>query len=224
MSIATFIDHTVLKSTSTVANIRQNCSEAMEYKFAAVCIPPVYVPLAYGILKNSNVNIATVIGFPFGYHHVNVKFEETARALKEGANEIDMVINLTALKNKDYSLLEVEAKELLHLTQRNNAVLKIIIESGILSNEEIMVCCKIYSALNVDFLKTSTGYAEKGANLDDIKLMRKHLLPHIKIKASGGIKTYSFAKELVDAGADRLGCSASLAIVKGEREIQGENN
>ncbi len=223
MSIATFIDHTILKPTAFSEDIVQTCNEAMEYGFAAACIPPVYVSLALNLLKDSKIRIATVIGFPFGYHHLNVKLKETRMAINEGASEIDMVINLTALKNKDYKTLETEGSALRKLTQRHNAILKIIIESGILSNAEIIECCKIYSAIGIDFLKTSTGYADKGASVQAVALMRKHLVPQIKIKASGGIKNYAFAKELIYAGADRLGCSASVAIVKGERELQGKN-
>lgn len=216
MNIAQFIDHTILKPTTTLADIEKVYEEALQYEFAAICIPPYYVSDARQMAVESKIKIATVVGFPFGYSNYKAKLEETKQALKDGADEIDMVINLAAFKSNDVAYLESEIKEMSDLTVSANAVLKIIIESGILSEEEIIKCCELYQHFPVQFLKTSTGYAEKGATLEAVQVMRKHLPPHIQIKASGGIKTYEFAKQLIDAGAGRLGCSAGVALIKGQ--------
>jgi deoxyribose-phosphate aldolase len=218
MSIAQFIDHTILKPTTTLADIEKICEEAAQYGFAAVCIPPYYVKDAWQILDKGPVKIATVVGFPFGYSHYKSKLVETEQALKDGTDEIDMVMNLAAFKSNDMAYLESEIKEISDLVKEKNAVLKVIIESGTLQEEEIIKCCELYKHFPVDFLKTSTGYAEKGATLEAVQIMRKHLPSNFKIKASGGIKTYEFAKQLINAGATRLGCSASVAIVKGEAD------
>lgn len=217
MSIASFIDHTILKPTTTSSEIGKLCSEAMEYGFAAVCVPPYFVKEAVSLVQNSDVKVATVIGFPFGYHHYTAKVDEVKQAIKDKVNEVDMVMNLAALKEKNWAYLKTEIEAITALTTSSGLLLKVIIESGILSNEEILQCCELYRDFKVDFLKTSTGYAEKGASIEAVSLMRGNLPDHIQIKASGGIKTFEFASELVKAGATRLGCSASVAIVTGEQ-------
>ena len=216
MNIAPFIDHTILKSSATSAQIDLVCKEALQFSFSAVCIPPFYVQRAIKELKGSPVNVATVVGFPFGYSLLKTKITEATQAIADGANELDMVINLAALKNNDWRLLKKEITSILKLTKKNNLILKIIIESGILTQQEIISCCEFYKEFDVNFLKTSTSYAEKGARIQDVQLMRHHLPSHIKIKASGGIRTFDFAMSLINAGAERIGCSASVAIVKGE--------
>lgn len=222
MSIAQFIDHTILKPTTTLQEVKKICAEAIQYKFAAVCVPPVYVTEATHNLKdNYTVKVATVIGFPFGYTYISTKAEEVQKAIKEGADELDMVINLTALKNNDLRYLENEIAVISEITHSHQKTLKLIIESGILTENEILDCCEIYQKYPVQFLKTSTGYAEKGATIEAVQLMRRHLPSSIQIKASGGIKTYAFAQQLVDAGATRLGCSASVAIVNDEPAAEG---
>jgi len=218
MNIAAFIDHTVLKSTATVNDVDTICREAAAYQFAAVCIPPVYVQYSVSKLKETSIKVATVVGFPFGYTYIDTKQHEAKQAISDGADEIDMVINLVALKNGDYTYLENEIGAVLEIVKKHNITIKIIIETGMLTNQEIIKCCEIYSAFDIDFLKTSTGYAEKGASMEAVKLMRHHLPSHIQIKASGGIKTFHFAKQLIKAGATRLGCSASVAIVKEEEK------
>ncbi|MBO9563000.1 MAG: deoxyribose-phosphate aldolase [Niastella sp.] len=217
MNIAEYIDHTLLKPTSTSDEIKKLCDEAMQYGFAAVCVPPPFVRLAKKYLQSSNVKVATVIGFPFGYSAPAAKQAEAEQALADGANELDMVINLVALRAGDTALLEAEIAPIVALAHQLGRLVKVIIESGILSAEEIIQCCTLYTAANVDFVKTSTGYAEKGASVEAVQLMRKHLPSTIQIKASGGIRNYAFAKELIDAGATRLGASASVAIVSGEK-------
>lgn len=220
MRIASYIDHTILKANTTTTEIKQLCKEALHYQFAAVCIPPYFVKHAVAFLVNSKVSVATVVGFPFGYSHYFAKTNEVHQAIADGAQEIDMVMHFAAFKNKDVTVLENEIKEISSLTQQNNIILKVIIESGLLTDEEIIWCCNFYQDFPVNFLKTSTGYASKGASVAAVELMRKHLPQHIKVKASGGIRSFEMARELLNAGANRLGCSASVAIVTGEPSSQ----
>ncbi|MBA2249833.1 MAG: deoxyribose-phosphate aldolase [Chitinophagaceae bacterium] len=213
-NIATYIDHTFLKPTATLADIKKICDEAIEYHFVAVCIPPLYVKKATEFLKESGVKVATVVGFPFGYSAIEAKVAELVLAIIDGVDELDVVINISAIKNADWQFLGNEINTIMPIAKNKNKVVKIIIESGVLTDTEIITCCDIYGAAEVDFLKTSTGYAEKGASVEAVKLIRAHLANNIKIKASGGIKTYQFAKELISAGASRLGCSNSIQVVK----------
>ncbi|HLK30308.1 MAG TPA: deoxyribose-phosphate aldolase [Puia sp.] len=213
MNIASYIDHTILKPTTTLADVKKVCEEAIRYQFAAVCVPPIFMKEAKGLIANTNVKAATVIGFPFGYSAIESKIAEIVLAMVDGTDELDMVINIAALKNNDWQYLANEINNILPIVRHKNRIIKIIIESGILTDEEIIRCCTLYGTAGVDFVKTSTGYAEKGATIQAVQLMKKNLPDNVKIKASGGIKTYSFAKQLIDAGASRLGCSASIAIV-----------
>ncbi|MGI8951990.1 MAG: deoxyribose-phosphate aldolase [Chitinophagaceae bacterium] len=209
-----YFDHTILKPTTLISDIEKLCKEAKKFQFYAVCVPPPFVKKAKELLKETNIKVATVIGFPFGYSAIEAKFAEIILAIVDNADELDIVINLIALKNNDWQYLANEINQLIAIIKQKNKIVKIIIESGILTDDEIIKCCELYSAAQVDFLKTSTGYAEKGATIEAVKLMRKHLPPNIQIKASGGIKNFQFAKQLIDAGATRLGCSASVAIVQ----------
>jgi deoxyribose-phosphate aldolase len=213
MNIASYIDHTVLKPTTLVADVEKLCAEAIQYHFAAVCVPPLFVKKAVALLAGTPVKVATVIGFPFGYSAIEAKVAETVLAIVDGADELDLVINISALKNNDWQFLAGEINSILPIIRRAGKVIKIIIESGVLTDEEIIKCCDLYGAAGVDFMKTSTGYAEKGATVAAVQLLRKHLAEKIQIKASGGIKTYTFAKQLIDAGATRIGCSSSIQIV-----------
>jgi len=215
MNISSYIDHTILRQDCKLADLQRVCEEAMQYGFAAVCIPPYFVRKAKEMLRFSEVRVATVIGFPFGYSVVEGKISEVVRAMDEGADEVDMVINLIALKNSDWHYLDHEIGEILPMVHRRQKKIKIIIESGLLSDSEIILCCKLYGSAGADFLKTSTGYAEKGATVEAVRLMKANLPDSIRIKASGGIRTYIFAKELIEAGASRIGCSSSVAIVSG---------
>lgn len=214
MHIASYIDHTILKPTTLVADIEKLCAEAIQYSFAAVCVPPLFVKKAKTLLTGTTVKVATVIGFPFGYSAIEAKVAETVLAIIDGADELDVVINISAIKNNDWQFLAGEINAILPIVRNKNKVIKIIIESGVLTDEEIIKCCDLYGAAGVDFMKTSTGFAEKGATVEAVKLLRKHLADKIQIKASGGIKTYTFAKQLIDAGATRLGCSSGIQIVK----------
>ena len=210
-----FIDHTLLKPTTLLSEIEKLCGEAKQYQFAAVCVPPNFVKSAKLFLEGSSVKVATVIGFPFGYSAVEAKIAEIVLAMVDGADELDVVINISAIKNNDWLYLANEINYIMPIIRSKNKVVKIIIESGILTDEEIIKCCEIYGLAGIDYLKTSTGYAEKGATVGAVKLFRLHLPHQVQIKASGGIRDYAFAKQFVDAGATRLGCSASVAIVQG---------
>jgi deoxyribose-phosphate aldolase len=215
--VASYIDHTLLKPACTSADIDKICREAVENQFAAVCVPPFLVKRSLRSLKDSGVKTATVIGFPMGYSSLSSKIAETQEAIRDDADELDVVINLIALKNGDWSYLEKEMKELVGLVHTGGKIIKVIVESGILTKEELVRCCILYGGMGIDYMKTSTGYAEKGASVSDVLLMRNYLPPEVKIKASGGIRHYTFAMELVKAGANRLGCSASVQILEEEK-------
>ena len=213
MNIASYIDHTILKPTTLVADVEKLCKEAVAYNVAAVCVPPLFVKQAKMLLQNSDVKVATVIGFPFGYSAIEAKLAEILLAIVDGADELDVVINIAALKNNDWQYLAKELNTILPIIKSKQKIVKIIVESGVLTDDEIIKCCDLYGIAGVDFMKTSTGYAEVGATVQAVKLMRKHLADAVKIKASGGIRTFAFAKELIDAGAERIGCSSSVAII-----------
>lgn len=216
MNIAKYIDHTILKPTTLISDIEKLCAEAKQHGFAAVCVPPNFVKKAKALMAGSEVKVATVIGFPFGYSAVEAKIAEILLAIVDGVDELDVVINISAIKNNDWLYLADEINHIMPIIRSKDKVIKIIIESGVLTDGEIIKCCEIYGLAGIDYLKTSTGYAEKGATVEAVKLFRLHLPANIQIKASGGIRDYAFAKQLIDAGATRLGCSAGVAIVKGE--------
>jgi deoxyribose-phosphate aldolase len=223
IKLASYIDHTILKPTCTHIEIEKICKEALEYGFAAVCVPPPHVFLAGRAVRGalgaekvarSGVKVATVIGFPFGYSAVKAKLAEVEQAIADAAEELDIVINLIALKEGRWPLLEEEMRVLTGSAHSADKIVKVIIESGVLSDEEVIRCCDLYARVGVDYLKTSTGYAEKGATIGAVRLMRRHLPAGIRIKASGGIRDAVFARELIAAGAERLGCSAGVQIVR----------
>lgn len=214
MKLNRYIDHTVLKPTTTLEDIKKLCMEAVEYDFAAVCVPPPFVKLAKTFVGNTSTKVATVIGFPFGYSAIEAKVAESVLAIIDEADELDMVANILAIRNGDWGYVEKEIGTIMPLVRNKQKVIKVIIESGILLEEEIIKCCELYAKYGVDFVKTSTGYAEKGASVEAVALMRKHLPANIQIKASGGIRTFAFAQELITAGATRIGASASVEIMK----------
>ncbi len=215
MPINKYIDHTILKPTCLVSDIEKLCAEAKQYDFAAVCVPPNFVQLAKEQVAGSEVKVATVIGFPFGYSATEAKIAEIILAMVDGADELDVVANISAIKNGDWSAIADEINHILPIIRSKGKAVKIIIESGVLTNEEIIKCCDIYGIAGIDFLKTSTGYAEKGASVEAVELFRKHLPEAVEIKASGGIRDYATAKQMIDAGATRIGCSAGVSIVTG---------
>lgn len=214
MNIAPYIEHTILKPTATLGEIEQTCREAIEYGFVAVCIPPLYVKKAKEFLSGSKVKVATVVGFPFGYSAIEAKVAEMVLAIVDGADEINMVANISAMKNADWTFIANEINTIMPIINSREKVMTVIIESGELTDNEIIKCCDIYGVAGVDYLNTSTGFAEKGATLHAVRLIRTHLADSIKIKASGKIWSYSLAKELINEGADLLGCTNSVKIVK----------
>lgn len=216
MNIAPYIDHTILKPTTTIMEVEQLCGEAAAYGFAAVCVPPPFLRRAKSLLEPTHVKAATVIGFPFGYSATEAKIAETVLAIVDGADELDMVINLVALKGGNWDFLVKEIKLVAEVIHNKGKIFKLIIESGVLTDEEIIKCCEVLGPLGIDYMKTSTGYAGKGASVEAVALMRKYLPASVKIKASGGIRDFEFARRLIEVGANRLGCSASVAIVKGD--------
>ena len=213
MNLASKIDHTLLKADASEREIKKLCAEAKEYGFAAVCIPPYFVRKCKLWLNDSKVKVATVAGFPLGYAHTPAKVEEARRAIDEGADEIDMVINIIALKAGDWNYLKNELTSAATIVQLRGGKLKIILETGLLTETEIIKACGLCSEMTVDFVKTSTGLIQPGATVETVKLLRANLPKAIKIKASGGIRDKEFALQLIEAGADRLGCSASVSIV-----------
>lgn len=214
--IAAAIDHTLLKPGTLHSQVEILCNEAQDHGFASVCVPPLFVKQSKALLQHSKCKVATVIGFPFGYSAIEAKIAEILLAIVDGADELDMVINFTALKNNDWEYVANEINHIMPIITAKEKVLKVIIESGVLTDDEIIKCCNLYSAAGVHFMKTSTGYAEKGASVHAVQLMRKHLPESIAIKASGGIRDYAFAKALMDAGATRLGISSGIAILNGQ--------
>lgn len=215
MPINKYIDHTILKPTCLVSDIEKLCAEAKQHNFAAVCVPPNFVKLAKEQVAGSDVKVATVIGFPFGYSATEAKIAEIILAMVDGADELDVVANISAIKNGDWAAIADEINHIMPIIRSKGKAVKIIIESGVLTDDEIVKCCDIYGVAGIDFLKTSTGYAEKGASVEAVQLFRKHLPEAVHIKASGGIRDYATAKAMIDAGATRIGCSAGVAIVTG---------
>ncbi len=215
MDLAHFIDHTLLKPDCTLSEIKQLCEEALQNQFAAVCIPPYYVKDANNILEKSEVKVSTVIGFPMGYASTPSKVEEIKRAIDEGADEMDAVINICAVRNQNWNFIRNEMESLATACHMRGKILKVILETGLLSEAEIIKLCEVAADAQADYVKTSTGYLGQGATVEVVQLMRKVLPAVIKIKASGGIRDRQFAEQLVAAGANRLGSSSGIAILAG---------
>lgn len=213
MNLASKIDHTLLRADTSREEVIQLCDQAKQYGFAAVCVPPYWVRECKNQLRDSRVHIATVVGFPMGYAATPAKVEEARRAIDEGAREIDMVLNIIALKAGDYNYLKNELTSAGTIVQLRGGKLKVILETGLLTRAEIIKACELCAQLNVDYVKTSTGMIEKGATVEDIKLLRAHLPKHIKIKASGGIRDKATALAMIEAGADRIGTSQGVKLV-----------
>jgi deoxyribose-phosphate aldolase len=211
-NIHRFIEHTNLKPTIIGKDIDQLVKEAIENKFVGVCVPPFWVKRAQREIGEADVQLVTVIGFPLGYNMTEVKIEEMKLAIRDGADELDLVINSSAFKD-GMAWPKIEFAKCSKLCHDEGKVLKVIIETAYLSDDEIVRACKLCSDAGVDYVKTSTGFAPEGAKVEHIKLMRSVLPSSVGIKASGGIKTYEQAVELINAGADRLGASSGVDII-----------
>lgn len=214
--IARMIDHTLLKPDSTKEQILQLCEEAKEYEFATVCVNPSWVRTAAKELKGTSVGVTTVIGFPLGATSTFTKVAETRDAIASGATEVDMVINIGALKSKDEGTVYQDIKQVVRAAS-GQAVVKVIIETGFLTDEEKERACLIAKEAGADFVKTSTGFGPGQATVEDIRLMRETVGPNIGVKASGGVRDAESAKAMIEAGANRIGASAGIAIVSGEK-------
>lgn len=213
-AIASRIDHTILRPGTTLAHVKQICEESIVNKFAAVCVPPCYVDEAHDWLKIPEIDITTVIGFPMGFETIPAKLAETANAIANGCTEIDACINIGMMKEGNWKWIEREIRELTEIVQKKERIIKIIIESGLLTEDEIKKACEICIKYGVDFVNTSTGFVEEGATVETIELIRSILPPEMKIKASEGIKTREKALALIAAGAERIGTSNSLSILE----------
>jgi deoxyribose-phosphate aldolase len=215
-SVAPMIDHTILKPEATHDQIAQLCYEARKYQFASVCINPTNVKLCADLLEGSDVEVCTVVGFPLGATPTEVKVFEAQQAIHDGATEVDMVINVGALKSRDYELVEQDIAAIARVCHANNAILKVIIEAALLTDEEKVIACQLSKVAEADFVKTSTGFGPGGATPEDVALMRRVVGPTIGVKAAGGIRTREDAEKMIAAGANRIGASASVKIVGGE--------
>ena len=213
--LAEFIDHTLLKPEATAEQIDKLCGEAKDYRFAAVCVNPVWVKRASSQLRGTGVQVASVVGFPLGASSPEIKAMETRRALRDGAREIDMVINIGALKSGDYDLVGRDIAGVSDACREVGAINKVIIEAALLSDEEKVIACRLAKDARAHYVKTSTGFGPGGATVFDVALMRETVGPHIGVKAAGGIKSADDAEEMIAAGATRIGASAGVVMVTG---------
>ncbi|WP_226667427.1 deoxyribose-phosphate aldolase [Metabacillus litoralis] len=213
--IANMIDHTALKADTTKEVIEKLCQEAKEYHFASVCVNPTWVSLAAEHLKGTDVKVCTVIGFPLGANTPETKAFETTNSIENGATEVDMVINIGALKDNNDELVQRDIEAVVQAAT-GKALTKVIIETSLLTEEEKVRACELAVKAGADFVKTSTGFSTGGATVEDITLMRKTVGPDIGVKASGGVRDTKGAEDLIQAGATRIGASSGVAIIKGE--------
>ncbi|AVN62169.1 deoxyribose-phosphate aldolase [Mesoplasma coleopterae] len=217
MKLNKYIDHTLLKQDATKAEIKQLCDEAIEYDFATVCVNSYWTSYCNDLLKETNVGITNVVGFPLGACTTATKAFEVTEAIKNGATEIDMVLNIGALKDKNYELVLEDMKAVKKAA--GSHVVKCIMENCLLTREEIIKACEIAVEAGLEFVKTSTGFSKSGATFEDVKLMKSVVKDNALVKAAGGVRTFDDAQKMIEAGADRLGTSGGVAIIKGE-----ENN
>ncbi|HFI2691827.1 TPA: deoxyribose-phosphate aldolase [Streptococcus suis] len=215
MKLNKYIDHTILKPETTKEQVAQILAEAKEYDFASVCVNPTWVSFAAQELKDSDVKVCTVIGFPLGANTPALKAFETKDAIVNGADEIDMVINIGALKSKNYDLVLEDIKAVVEAS--GDKLVKVIIETCLLTEEEKVKACQLSKEAGADFVKTSTGFSTGGATVEDVALMRKTVGPEMGVKASGGARSYEDAIAFIEAGATRIGASSGVAIMKGEK-------
>jgi deoxyribose-phosphate aldolase len=212
--VTALIDHTLLKPDATPAQITQLCREALEYRFASVCVNPTHVKLAAQLLQGSQVKVCTVAGFPLGANSTAVKVFETQQALQDGATEIDMVINIGALKAGNHALVQNDIAAVVEAAHQGGALVKVIIETALLTDAEKTTACQLAQKAGAEFVKTSTGFSGGGATAPDVALMRAAVGPAVQVKASGGVKSLADAQAMIEAGATRLGVSAGVKIAQ----------
>lgn len=218
-NIAQYIDHTILNADATKEDIRVLCEEAREYNFKTVCIQPYWVSYAKELLEGTDVGVTTVIGFPLGANTSGIKAAETKVAIAEGASDVDMVINIGALKSGDTDVVLEDIKAVVDAAA-GEAIVKVIIETSLLTKEEKVLASELSKQAGADFVKTSTGFSTGGATLDDVRLMRATVGPDMGVKASGGVRTYEDAKAMIEVGATRIGASSGISIVEGAKEVE----
>jgi len=217
-NIASLIDHTILKPEAVRSDVKTICAEALKYGFASVCVNSFWTPLVTSELRGSAVKVCTVAGFPLGAASTAAKIAETRAAMADGAQEIDMVINVGALRGGETGIVETEIRTLADAAHGEGAILKVIIETALLNDEEKILACRTAVAAGADFVKTSTGFSRSGATANDVALMRRTVGPSIGVKASGGIRTLGDLQAMVAAGANRIGASASVRILEAADE------
>jgi deoxyribose-phosphate aldolase len=217
-----YIDHTLLKPEATAGEIETLCAQAREYQFAAVCINGVYVPLAAALLRETDVTVCTVTGFPLGASQPEAKAYEAQLAIHQGAREVDMVLHVGALKNGDLKALQRDIAAVVTVCHAKDAVCKVILETSKLTREEIIRACVVAQLAQADFVKTSTGFGGGGATVEDVALMRQTVGDALGVKASGGVRTYADAQVIIEAGATRIGTSSGMAIVAGRAAEEGD--
>lgn len=213
MLIENLIEHTALGPQTTKAQIEELCMQAKDHQFKAVCIPPYYIQTAKLLLKKSDILVCTVIGYPYGYSSTVAKAEEVKKAILDGADELDVLINICAVKNQDWAYVSNDIESVTMAAHMKGKIVKIIIETGLMNEEEIKKICEICIEKEADYVKTSSGVNGDGANVEVVKLIKSLVGEKAKIKASGGIRDFEKAKQLIDAGADRLGASKSIDII-----------
>lgn len=221
-NLGKYIDHTILKPDATIEQVKKVCEEAKQYSFASVCVNPSYIEFVANELKGSSVSPCVVIGFPLGATSPSIKAYETNEVVEKGAKEVDMVINIGAVKSGNWELVQEDIKAVVHAS-RGRALVKVIIETCLLTDQEKVKACTISKMAGADFVKTSTGFSTGGAIIEDVELMRKTVGPEMGVKASGGVRDYSTAKEMIEAGANRLGTSSGIKIVDGNKDGQAHN-
>jgi deoxyribose-phosphate aldolase len=222
LDMARYIDHTLLKPDATAAEIDQLCREAEQYHFASVCINPTWVKRAAENLRGSSVPVCTVIGFPLGANTPEIKAMEARRALRDGAREVDMVLNIGALKSGFYDLVRTDIEKVVDAAHDGGALCKVILETALLTDEEKVIASSLAKQARADFVKTSTGFGPGGATVYDVALMRETVGPEMGVKASGGVRTADDAEDMIAAGATRIGASAGIEIVGGKDGGSGE--
>ena len=213
-SLASYIDHTILKPEATLKDVQKICDEAKKYRFASVCVNASYVKYVSEQLKGSGVKTCAVVGFPLGTQSTETKRFETQEALKNGAGEIDMVLNIGAVKNADWNYVKSDIESVVSAA-KSKAIVKVILETCLLSDDEKIKACEVSKEAGADFVKTSTGFSSGGATVEDVALMRKTVGPQMGVKASGGVRSYEDAIAMIRAGANRLGASAGVKIIEG---------
>lgn len=211
--ILSHVDHTLLKAFATWEDIQKLCEEAMEYHPASVCVPPSYIKRIHDTY-GEKINICTVVGFPLGYSTTKAKVAETVQAIEDGASEVDMVINIADVKNGDFDKVTEEIRSLKQAA--GDKILKVIIETCYLTEEEKIAMCKAVTEAGADYIKTSTGFGTGGATMEDILLFKKFIGPHVKMKAAGGVKSVEDMEAFLEAGCDRIGTSSAISLIKGQ--------